>query len=329
MAGAPENQEKAVQRGLDAVVVQAMTNLDNPALLSLGLQTLANTILGNEHLQTQRWETWLESGVLAKCLHHKQPGDTVLMVLVNLIQTNPIIAKSLMKTDAGNALLRAIYKPGEHGHEQDARYELIYLFTKHLVNQVDLKLLMQTLQVHGASSVEQIDLLKFVDAAVQEEEYCNKQTVNQLFALFHQYAERVTDLMMGLREQVDEQDFVILSLLLQILSSLSERLTTQQKHDLVSETDALGWLLLLLKDLHAHRPRLRASASTNPLFKTPEQHKNPFYLLKSDVVQVLGCLAYDCATVQNQTRERDAMAMILEMCTLDPENPCTYLLVLK
>ncbi len=319
MAGVAENQSEAISRGLDGVLLEKLPSLDD-SLKSIAVQTLANMILGNTELQNSKWKLWMETGVFTGLLKCDNVGDTVLMVLVNLIHFNPEICKCIMETDSGKQLLLQIYTPGDHVTAQNSRYELVYLFTKHLVNQVDLKQLMNRLERNG-SSIEQVDFLKFVDAGVQDN---STKSLHQLFELFNQYSERVTDLMLGLRQEVEEYDFVILTILLQILSRISENLTVQQKHELATETDALGWLVVLLKDLHAHRPRLRASAATNPLTKTPEQQKNPFYLLKSDVVQVLGNLAYESTTVQNQVRERDGIGMILEMCTLDPENPCMY-----
>jgi len=53
-----------------------------------------------------------------------------------------------------------------------------------------------------------------------------------------------------------------------------------------------------------------------------EEAWHPLFGFKRDLVQLVGNLLYRCREVQDGTRERGGVNLILNLCGIDHRNPC-------
>lgn len=303
-------------------------------------------ITGNEDTQRIVWPWLLADGqdILLSLL---DTGDskitpTVMILTHNATNKNRVNSELLSSSQTGTSLVRHFLKLADlHvDDEHSPAFDLAYLIIGNLLdlNLASNPLLSFVPAVPGVAH-EEYSFLKLLDGRLDSSPPpSDPALLAALAALFVRTYDLATDVMFGFRDRISElpegipaemalpsgqHDTESLILLLRLIGKMSQRLPAKVKEKWSEDSELLGKLLALLKDLEAAQPRRKPDPRRGP--PVPGQSQNPFFLLKSDVVNAIGNLAFRTRKIQDEVRERGGLPMILEQCNLDDENPCGLL----
>ncbi|KXS12059.1 hypothetical protein M427DRAFT_59916 [Gonapodya prolifera JEL478] len=243
---------------------------------------------------------------------------------------------------------------------QDPVYQLMYGIFSNIIS-LDLSpSLLGTLRPPSSSksilTPHQLSFLKILDGHIHSTSTSQQpadaaedplailplNTTLHLCHILHTTSSRATDYLFGLRDatgdslltqlqaqprdataprdEVAPLDLEGLIVTLGVLAAIGESADTTVKEE-ISKQGTVGDLISLLRDLNLFQTRTKPSSDAAPNAARTGAAKSPLFMLKSEVVTVLSNLCHECAVVQDEIRERDAIPLILEQCNLDDANP--------
>ncbi|KAJ3300136.1 hypothetical protein HK104_004056 [Borealophlyctis nickersoniae] len=300
--------------------------------VNMGTQMLANMMTCNPELQDKMWPLFFKDSDLLKQLLITSEGPSsryVLTCIRNCTYKDTQHCAYLTSTASGREVLKLLLCAACRYVSDEASN------TFDIVNMIELELTPRIMEALCCGkdpsrkhifSCEHITFLKLLDGMVDARSNSDRPLVGigidtnvfmvKLFGKLVRNAERIA----AQEKTVDASAFGMdvdgMILLLQYMGRVTQDLGPDAKVKLVQE--GLGEaLMILLKLANRIQPRTKPGGKQEP----PKEGNRGLFMVKSDIVKVVGNLAYEAKEVQDEFRRIGAMPMILDQCNIDDNNP--------
>ncbi|KAI8054502.1 spinocerebellar ataxia type 10 protein domain-containing protein [Syncephalis plumigaleata] len=332
--------------------VQASNDMATEQLtIKVAVQSLCNLIANNEQVAWQLWHTYLtkDSDALRSIVYTDDASTRMvfLVFLVNSCKFSSRISRLLIQDVTW--LLGDILSWADHLHknEQNEDFELLHTLIITFMEHNLLSPLVQTLysphnRTRWLSSPLAI-ALKFIDAHLNTHtDYLfESENMNAIHELYQDIALQSIKLLRSSSSAINDTDTTASSssssssssltmpfddhcacllLLLQILihQSLVQPILIGQLEGLIPRT------IELLGASEQAIPRATPVSNSSADKATSASSQidfDGFNCVKRDTVRLLGNVAYQQVTIQDQIRELGGLALILGQCSMDDRNP--------
>ncbi|CAG8766906.1 7132_t:CDS:10, partial [Cetraspora pellucida] len=332
VATVTENQNKALEQEWNKIIENILwyclsqpdsgDDIQYVTIIRSGIQALSNLITGNTSIQEFIWSDFMSRNESNNLLR-----DTRYSVDICLIR------KSLVTSGSGMCILQRLLDRAETLLEDESTQNFELTYESVVYSESDLfPLLFDSLNppssLGQSLARRQITLLKLLDSKLFSSDSANISlySCTRLLQIFDTICPQVIFSMQQVNivdrenqpQEIEDTSILYtgLVLLLQCFGKLS-----QDGNDKIRECLFKGGIIAssisLLAQADKTFPRVTKATSSPSL----QQGISEFAYIKRDIIRVIGNMAYDNCSVQDEVRRLGGILLVLNQCNIDNNNP--------